>query len=207
MDVYGAIAERRTIRQFRSDEVDGALLRRILEAGVQAPSNDHMRSWDFIVVSSMEKRLELLEKIGDAWNERRIAQWLDGWANDERQRAVYFDAVPIQQRMLLESPALVIPVYEQPGDLLRPESLSSLNAFASIWCCIENILLAAAAEGLAHTLRIPFEAERPHIKKVLGLPEGKEIPCYLGLGHPADGARRHDPIPRPIESRIHADTW
>jgi nitroreductase len=166
-----------------------------------------MRNWDFVLVSSMERRVKLLGKIGESWGESRVAQWLDGWANDERQRAVYFDSVPIQQKMLLESPALVIPVYEQPGELLEPESLSSLNAFASIWCCIENILIAAAAEGLAHTLRIPFEAERPYVKEVLNLPEGKEFPCYLGLGYPEEGARRHEPIPRPIESRIHSDSW
>lgn len=207
MDAYCAIGARRTIRQFKRDEVDGGQLRRILEAGVAAPSNDHMRSWDFVVVSSMEKRVELLDKIGAAWSESRIAQWLDGWANDDRQRDVYFDAVPIQRKMLLEAPALVVPVYEEHRDLLKPSSLSSLNAFASIWCCIENILIAAAAEGLAHTLRIPFEAERPHIKKVLALPEGREVPCYLGLGYPEDGARYHAPIPRPIESRIHADAW
>jgi nitroreductase len=207
MDAYDAISARRTIRQFKRDEVSGETLRRLIEAGAAAPTNDHMRSWDFVVVSSMKKRIELLEAIGASWSETRIAAWLDGWANDEAQRAVYFDAVPIQRRMLLESPVLLIPVYQQSGDILEPESLSSLNAFASIWCCIENILIAAAAEGLAHTLRIPFEAERPHIKKVLGLPEGKEVPCYLGLGYPEEGARRHEPIPRPVESRIHADAW
>lgn len=207
MDAYEAIAARKTIRRFKKIEIGRDRLRRILEAGVAAPTNDHMRDWDFVVVSSMEKRVELLSKIGEAWGESRIAAWLDGWADDERQRAVYFESVPIQQKMLLEASALVVPTYRQPVELLKPESLSSLNAFASIWCCIENILIAAAAEGLAHTLRIPFEAERPHIKEVLGLPDDREVPCYLGLGYPEEGARRHEPIPRPIESRIHLDSW
>jgi nitroreductase len=207
MDVYEAMRARRTIRAFEPRPVARDALIRALEAGAAAPSNDHMRRWDFVLVSSMERRVELLGKIGDAWSESRIAEWLGGWADDERQRAVYFDAVPIQRKMLLEAPVLVVPVYEESGDVLRPESLGSLNAFASIWCCIENILVAAAAEGLAHTLRIPFEAERPHIKQVLGLPEGKEVPCYLGLGYPAAGARRHEPISRPIESRLHSDSW
>jgi nitroreductase len=207
MDAYEAIAARRTIRRFKKSPIGKDLLRRILEAGVAAPANDHMRDWDFVVVSSSEKRAVLLSKIDEGWGESRIASWLDGWADDERQRAVYFESVPMQQRMLLEAPALVVPVYRQPVELLKPESLSSLNAFASIWCCIENILIAAAAEGLAHTMRIPFESERPHIKKVLKLPHDREVPCYLGLGYPEEGAKRHEPIPRPIESRIHADSW
>lgn len=207
MDVYEAMRARRTIRVFDARPVARDALIRVLEAGASAPSNDHLRKWDFVLVSSMDKRVELLEAIGEAWSESRIAEWLGGWAGDERQRAVYFDAVPIQKKMLLDAPVLVVPVYDEPGDLLKPEGLGSLNAFASIWCCIENVLVAAAAEGLAHTLRIPFEAERPHIKKVLGLPEGKEVPCYLGLGYPAAGSRRHEPIPRPIESRLHSDSW
>ena len=40
------------------------------------------------------------------------------------------------------------------GNALEPESLSALNSFASIWCCIEN-MLAAAAEGILGVTRIP----------------------------------------------------
>lgn len=50
---------------------------------------------------------------------------------------------------------------------MQPTSLSSLNEFASIWCCIENILLAAASEGIFGVTRIPMKEELEHIKKKL----------------------------------------
>ena len=42
---------------------------------------------------------------------------------------------------------------------MKPDKLSHLNGFASIWSCIENIILAAMAEGYACNLRIPLGDE------------------------------------------------
>jgi nitroreductase len=43
MDIYQAIATRRMIRDFEDRPVPFETLRRILDAGLKAPSNDHMR--------------------------------------------------------------------------------------------------------------------------------------------------------------------
>jgi nitroreductase len=109
--------------------------------------------------------------------------------------------------MLLAAPALVMPTFAQASDLLRPDGLPGLNAFASMWCCIENILVAAAAEGIFGVTRIPFPEERARIRRVLRIPEGKEVPCYLALGYPAAGAKVHRVPERPIGSRLHLNSW
>lgn len=36
---------------------------------------------------------------------------------------------------------------------LHPDNISYLNGFASIWCSVENIFLAATAEGYACAIR------------------------------------------------------
>jgi nitroreductase len=90
---------------------------------------------------------------------------------------------------------------------LEPETLSSLNAFASIWCCIENILLAAAAEGIFGVTRIPSALEVDTIRQVLGVAPDYEIPCWLALGYPAAGARRAEQKPVSLDERIHLNGW
>jgi nitroreductase len=207
MDAYEAMLSRHTVRDFDGCPLQPPLLERILEAGVAAPSNDHTKSWDFVVVEDRAQRLELLGGIKQEISEAEVEASLGDWALESAQRTMYFDAVPRQYRMLLTAPALVVPVFVQVPELLKPDSLSALNAFASMWCCIENILVAAAAEGIMGVTRIPFEEERPRIKRVLSLPAGREVPCYLALGRPAPEAKTHAVPPRELASRLHLNAW
>jgi len=207
MDVYSAMRARHTLRDFDSRPIARETLLRVLEAGVSAPSDDHTKSWDFILVVSDEVKRELLAGIKEGISPGEVEAFLGDWAMEESQRAMYFDSVPKQRRMLLEAPALLVPAFVSPGELLKPEGLSALNAFASMWCCIENILVAAASEGIMGVTRIPFEEERPVVRRVLGIPEGVEVPCYLALGYPAPGARFHEVPPRDIEDRLRIDRW
>lgn len=207
MDVYEAMRARHTIRDFDGARVERSLLEKILEAGIAAPSNDHTKFWDFVLVEGAQQRMTLLAGIKREVGEAEVADFLEGWALEPSQREMYFAAVPKQYRMLLTAGALVVPTFVQASSLLEPESLSSLNAFASMWCCIENILVAAAAEGIQGVTRIPFDEERPIIRRVLGIPEGREVPCYLALGYPEPGAAAYEVPPRSIASRIRVDHW
>ena len=85
--------------------------------------------------------------------------------------------------------------------------MSSLNEFASIWCCIENILLAAASEGILGVTRIPMNEELEHIKKTVHHPDHYALPCYIALGYPAKNAEL--PVQKVInvENRIHINQW
>lgn len=50
MDVFEAIEARRSIRAYRSDPVPNEKIRKVLEAGRQAPSAVNRQPWHFIVV-------------------------------------------------------------------------------------------------------------------------------------------------------------
>jgi nitroreductase len=50
MDVFKAISDRRSIRKFKSTEVEQAKIDRILEAGRLSPSASNRQDWKFIVV-------------------------------------------------------------------------------------------------------------------------------------------------------------
>jgi nitroreductase len=208
MDVYEAIAKRQTIRDFSSREIPVEVIERLLSAGLQAPSNDHLRHWEFILAEEREQREKLISKIHPPQTPKGTAALVKRMQlTDENQQEMYRQAIPKQQAMLLGAAALIIPCFQPSGDLLKPETLSSLNCFASIWCCIENILIAAASEGIFGVTRIPFEAERAHLHKVLQIPAEYEVPCYLALGYPAENARRALQIPVNVKDKLHYDRW
>lgn len=207
MDVYEAIATRRTVRDFDGRPVPHTVLRRILDAGLRAPSHDHLRRWHFVVVGDPETRRALMRAVSPA-SAADAEAVIDGWGLvDEMQREMYLDAIPKQIRMILTAGALVIPCFYQPRPLLEPESLSSLNGFASMWCCIENILLAAAAEGVFGVTRIPFDGESEMLREVLEIPEGYDTPCYIALGYPKPGAKRLRQHVADVDERISIDRW
>ncbi len=208
MDFYGVVMARRTVRDFEDRPVPRDVLERIVGAGLKAPSNNHMREWDFIVLEDPKARMNAIRMVRGDLGKAESEAIIDAWGlTDEDQRAMYLDGIPKQHRMLLTAGCLILPLFRQPGPLLQPDSLSALNGFASVWCCIENMLLAAAAEGLYGVTRIPFDAEIAHLKTTLNVPEGYEIACYLALGYPSKDRPALSQTKVSARDKIHIDKW
>jgi len=202
------MATRKTIRDLDAIAIGGDVVRRLIEAGLTAPSHNHLREWHFIVLQDKSKRKELLEQTVKSRNKDEATTIVDAWGmTDEEQRRMYIDAIPKQSSMLMDAGCLIIPCFRQRTALLQPKTLSSLNAFASMWCCIENILVAAASEGIFGVTRIPFEDERETMKRFLGIPKDHEIPCTIALGHPTATAERTTQNEIHVDERIHANAW
>ena len=125
----------------------------------------------------------------------------------ECQKSMYYDALPKQVKMLSQSRCLILPLFRGGTDLMAPRDISSLNSFASIWCLIQNILLAATAEGLSCALRIPIMNEEAYVLKTIHAPEGYRMPCYLAAGYSAPDARIIQQQDIPFSARLHAETW
>jgi nitroreductase len=207
MDIYQAISSRRTVRDFEDRPIDEAVLRRIIEAGLMAPTNNHMREWEFIVFPQKQERYKAIQMVRDRERNEAV-DIVDKWGLvEDSQRNMYIDAIPKQHRMLMEAGCLIIPLFRQYEPLLTPGSLSSLNGFASIWCCIENMLLAAASEGIMGVTRIPFDEEVGCLKTMLNVPQGYEIPCYLALGYPVTKQPEIRQHPVDADKKIHLNKW
>lgn len=127
---------------------------------------------------------------------------------DKDEHAMFVDALPKQQRMLVQSDCLVLPFFRQKDcPLCRPANQSSLNYFASAWATVENILLAATAEGLACAFRIPVGNESEHVKRIVGAPDDYEFTCFLAIGHAAPDAHICRQKEIRTEDRIHRNIW
>lgn len=201
MEFYKVIETRVTTRDFTGEPVDMDTIRRILKAGLKAPTHDHLRDWEFVVVTDENTLEQLLTKVPEFTGDYPDTQ------NRSPAQAMYAAAMPRQCNMLRQAGCLVLPFFKQHTSLYKPETVSTLNAFASIWCCIENIFLAAAAEGLACSMRIPTGSEPEHIKNVLAHPDNYIMPCYIGIGHPSADAILPLQIEYNINNKIHKNRW
>nr|WP_319373827.1 nitroreductase family protein [uncultured Methanobacterium sp.] len=61
MDVFKAIAERRSIRNYKNKEIEDEKLEKILESARIAPSASNRQEWKFLVVKNQETRDKLVE--------------------------------------------------------------------------------------------------------------------------------------------------
>lgn len=208
MDAYDAILARRTIRDFEDRKIGKETVERLIEAGLSAPTNDHLRKWDYVIVDDIEDRRRLIEGIVAPRTRAEAEDRVRGAGmTDPAQKEMYLEAIPRQYSMIVRAGALVIPCYREPGDLMRPQSLSSLNGFASIWCSIENILIAAAAEGIFGVTRIPSAEEIGRARELFGIPGAYQAACFMALGYPGPGARRTVQKAVALEERIHYGKW
>ena len=208
MELYEVLEKRRTYRDFSDREVSDEIVKRIIGAAFKAPTNDHLRQLEFIVVRDREniaKVITPLVKNMEAFKE--LVFEVDD-TDDADKMAMFADALPKQQKMLMQSGLLILPFFRQKqSPLLKPVEQSSLNYFASAWCALENMLLAATNEGLGTVFHIPVSDEAEKIKEIVGAPEGYEFTCLLTMGYPAENAFLPKQKEINIEDRIHMNIW
>lgn len=209
MNFYQVLEKRRTIRDFSDKEVTDEVLKKVLSAAFKAPTNDHLHQLEFIVVRGQENIARLVSPVAE--NTRNIQQaGLEAAAGimDKDEHAMFTDALPKQQRMLMQSNCLILPFFRQKDcPLCHPADQSSLNYFASAWAAVENILLAATAEGLACAFRIPIGTEPEYVKQLVGSPNEYEFTCFLAIGYAAENAHICKQKEIQVEERIHHNTW
>lgn len=208
MELYETLEKRRTYRDYTDREVSDETLRRIIGAAFKAPTNDHLRQLEFVVVRGQQNIAGVIAPL--ARNMAAFGQLVSevDESGDPDKMAMFADALPKQQKMLMQSGLLIIPFFRQlTTPLLKPVEQSSLNYFASAWCSIENMLLAATAEGLGCVFHIPVADEANEIKAIVNAPAGYEMACLLTLGYPAGGAFLPKQKEIDVPSRIHLGSF
>ena len=204
MDFYDIIDKRRTVRDFLDEDIPNDVIERIIEAAFKAPTNDHMRDWEYILINDKKVMEKALKTVPKGITNEELEELFVNWnLNDKLQQECYRNAVPKQYRMFLDAKYMIIPLLKEKVDILHPENLSHLNGFASIWCSIENLLLAATYEGYGCSLRIPLNDEDSILKQELNIPEGYFIPCILGIGKEDTSKPRNKQKEIDVKERMH----
>jgi nitroreductase len=192
------------VREFKSDAVPEQVVRRAIEAGLRAPCNAHLKSWQFLLLRDREKRLTAVaEKLrARDMKEPGAIERIHAKIGDEELKRVYRRSLPVQLTMLLEAPEVLVVCYRMKA-LSECRTLFELNPLASVWMCIENVMLALAADGVCGCTYTPYDAEG--LKSFLGVPTGFEVAAVIPFGYPA--AEPLDATDEDVDVRIHVDSW
>ena len=208
MDFYEVINKRRTIRDFTNENIPEDVIKRIIEAAFKAPTNDHMRDWEYVIINDKKIVEKALKTVPKGISKEDMDLLIKDWnLNDKLQQDCYKNAVPKQYKMFIDAKYVIIPLLKEKVDILHPENLSHLNGFASIWCSIENLLLASTYEGYGCSLRIPLNDEDKILKDVLEIPDGYLIPCVLGIGKADESKPTNKQKEIDVNSRIHINKF
>jgi nitroreductase len=119
------------------------------------------------------------------------------------EKEAYLKALPVQRRMLMSSPELLIVCFKMRKRLTECKTLYDLNCYASVWACIENLLLAMAAEGL-YCVTFMTDDTMP-LKKMLGIPDDFEVATLIPIGYPQGYFVKQNPVS--LKEKIHYIQW
>ncbi len=180
MEFNEVINKRRTSREWTDREIEPEAIKRIIGAGMKAPSWDHYRNWQFIVLHTKEEKENAFSYA------KRVAENFDTGRYENRKlnlaQEMYAYAMPRQYTMLTDCPYVIVPLFKCRK--LNAEWVSKLNPLTTAWCVAENIMLAVINEGLGYSLRIPLNREHDVVLEKLGVPQGWMTPCFIGVGYP-----------------------
>ena len=168
--VYRAIHERRDMRHFSGGTVPEDVLLRLLRAAHHAPSVGFMQPWRFIRI----KRKDLREGIHALVEQERVRT---AEALGERQD----DFMKLKVQGVLDA-AEVLVIAMPPGreaHVFGRRTLPEMD-IASAACAIENLWLAARAEGLGMGWVSIFDPQE--LAQLLHMPEGAHPLGVLCLG-------------------------
>jgi F420 biosynthesis protein FbiB-like protein len=174
------IEARRSIRAFTNEPVPRALLDDLVEAACLAPAPHHSRPWRWCIVDTNEAKAALADGMGARWEADLAA---DG--TDPRRIAELVDA---SRRKLTGAPALVLGCLTWEGLDRYPDAARQRAewgmAVLSLGAGVENLMLAAAAAGLASCwvaapIFCPDEA-----RASLALPHDWNPQALVLVGHP-----------------------
>jgi nitroreductase len=179
LELYEGIKNRRTIRKFKAPPAEEQL-KRIITAGGLAPSAFNRQGWDVVIVDDPV----LLEKIAGIKYRlnRALKTDVPGGSVEDHAR---------EQKEAFKNTALLM-IYQRVGKNDRETRYDG----GSAWLLMENICLAAVAEGLGTRIVSFWEDGEEEVNQLLKMPEGKKQVSGINIGVPNEA-----PGPRSLKPR------
>lgn len=212
MDFFEAIEKRRSIRKFKPEPVDHAIIDRAFDAAVLAPNSSNIQTWDFYWVQTPDLKSKLVEYCMGQSAARTAADLVvfvadpNLWKRSIKRIQAFTEKVHAPKPVLLYYSKL-IPITFRPGFLnslalvkwllgniagifrpmLRgPHFKKDLQevAIKSAALAAENFVLALSAQGIATCMMEGHDECR--VKKLLNLPRSARIVMVIAIGHEAE---------------------
>ncbi len=205
MEFADVINKRRTIRDFLDKEIPQEIIDYAITNGFKAPSYNHLREWDFIIISTLEAKLKIIESenLDKDINLPDLEKLFEN--EDTIKKEMYLDAIPKQKKMILTAPLVLIAVFKPKTRVDKAQTIYDLNCLASIWCCIENVLLSLAEFDVYGVTFIPQNIAS--IKEKLQIPAHLEIAAIIPIGYKAENAKILKQKAINVSERVHHNGW
>jgi len=174
--LYKAVFSRRDIRShFIDKKIPDDILVKILNAAHHAPSVGFSQPWDFILIKKKDTKLEV--KNSFIHERERSIPLLD---NDLDRQDKY---VKLKLEGILESDINICVTYnpERFGPFILGRTSIPETGEYSVCCAIQNLWLAARAEGIGVGWVSILSIEE--LRKILGIPNHVKPIAYLCLGY------------------------
>ncbi len=171
---YKAIYSRRDVRShFTSESINDKVLTKILNAAHHAPSVGFSQPWNFILIKNQQTKNKI-KKSFDSEN-LRASEQIEGSKKSEY--------LSLKLQGILESPVNICITYDPTkfGPFVIGRTSISETGIYSVCCAIQNMWLAARAEGIG--LGWVSILSNDVLKKELELPQHIIPIAYVCLGH------------------------
>lgn len=195
------IKSRRSIRSYLPKEIPQETVLRLIEAARWAPSAHNAQPWRFIVIFDPNVKRDLAEAMASDWF-RDLER--DGVSLEEARRLTSESI-----RRFSEAPVIIVAaitmseMHKYPDR--RRQRFEHLMATQSLAAAIQNILLAAHAEGLgACWFCAPLFCQET-VRRVLRMPRNVEPQALITIGYPAESLE--PPIRKPLKEIAFKDYW
>jgi nitroreductase len=201
MSLEEAMRTQRAIRRLKPDPVDDALVLRLIELALKAPSGSNQQNWEFLMVKdrAVKDRLGRLNR--RAWN-------LYGGLGRRMYRADapmlrILNAVQWQADHFADVPVIVVACLRGFRPMWPPVAATSY--YGSIYPSVQNLLLAARAAGLgAALITLPLWSTFL-ARRALGLPWSVTPCAVVPIGWPLG---KYGPTTRrPVGDVVHLDRY
>ena len=188
------------MRRLNRDRVPNELIRKILEAGVCAPSGGNMQRWRFLVIKGSCDRGDGGAYYKRGWDQRVAPRYRAGEPAPGMSRERFLrllDAAEYLAAHIHEAPVWIVPCLEG--------ATPTRTSGSSVYPAVQNMLLAARALGLGATLTTLYLQFEKEAEAALGLPPNVHSYALLPIGYPMG---RFGPVRRvPLTDVVYEDRW
>jgi len=203
LDFFEVVHTQRSIRKFRPDPVPDEALWQMIDAAIRAPSGGNTQPWAFLVVRDDARRKVLADAV------RGVSGNLEaGLAEAEKlptesARRMRRASVAFRHDVA-SAPVIIIPCLVNPSS--PSKDINSIWAGSSIYGAVQNLMLAARAQGLGTVLTTFNIALEDFIRREFSVPEGSRPVAVIPVGYP-DGQNFGPTSRKPVESVTYWDNW
>jgi F420 biosynthesis protein FbiB-like protein len=195
------LKQRRSIRRYQNKPVPKELLKLLIEAASYAPSAHNAQPWRFIIITEDENKCNLANAMGEVWLEELRA---DGIPQRVREAFVRASVERFSNAPALILACLTLEDMEKYPDEQRQNYERDL-AGQSVGAAIQNLLLAACAEGLGACWYCAPVFCKTAAKTALGLPDDVDPQALITLGYPNESPQM--PPRKSTEEIASAEQW